>query len=497
MKPIEKLKAFLVRLEQLWYMKITLDWDFAYCRPKKTRYNYSHMLASLIKEKLRSDEFGKIIKAAEAQKDLTENQIRLVRNAKRDYQISTNFPKNLQKGIQGTFVDLYNLDRFNSSIEALLKLLKRYAQKISLRENSFDTLIALEQPCLTSEIINRMISNLKPLIRTILHRYSFKTDRVNTCKSTIYSNIPIFKGYYNKKIQLKLIKLVLLKLGFNFDSGEMIENPNNSGGETYQITPGDTRITFPLNSYNLIQGLFVALHECGHYLHIQGRIWWTRRSWRSGSAYCSSPAIFEAIGILYQNFLGHNIHFWEWLFPIFQQFFPKKLKNYPLNAFLSELREPQPSYSMKYRSWDEVSYLCYDILQFEIGRDLFNGTLKVQDLADRWYSDMEDMLGISPPLEFKRDIVDLPNITRGELTSNLSYILGAIYAAQLWAHIHKSRFELHTDFKQGNFRQFHQDLRKKIFQYGGLYNSHELLKEVTNESINSNYLKEYLKSNYL
>jgi len=77
-----------------------------------------------------------------------------------------------------------------------------------------------------------------------------------------------------------------------------------------------------------------------------------------------------------------------------------------------------------------------------------------------------------------------------------SYSLGNMYAAQFTNTLRKELPNFDKLIEEGNLVPIKEWLSEKIYQYGKLLTPNEIVKQVTGEELNPDYLVQYLEEKY-
>ena len=145
---------------------------------------------------------------------------------------------------------------------------------------------------------------------------------------------------------------------------------------------------------------------------------------------------------------------------------------------------------------DEVTYPLHIILRFELEKALLNGEVSVSDLPTVWKTKMKESLGVEVPDDTKGVLQDVhwPVCAIGYFPS---YTLGAMMAAQLYAHAHTDIPTLEKDISEGKFSGLREWLREKVHVSGSKCESlDELLVSVTGKKLDPKIFMRYLREKY-
>ena len=135
------------------------------------------------------------------------------------------------------------------------------------------------------------------------------------------------------------------------------------------------------------------------------------------------------------------------------------------------------------------------ILRYEIEKGLFDGSVAVDELPGLWNDKMEEYLGIRPPTDVLGVLQDI-HWSGGSFGYFPSYTLGAIYACQFFNAMKKQIPDVEQQIEQGNFANIKTWLNQNIHSKGRLYETDELVRQVTGDSLDPRQFIAYLQTKY-
>jgi carboxypeptidase Taq len=235
--------------------------------------------------------------------------------------------------------------------------------------------------------------------------------------------------------------------------------------------------------------LFGTIHEMGHGVYGQGL----------DPAHFGSPmgneislGIHESQSRTWENWVGRSLGFWQYFWPQAQSHF-EALKNVDLADFYFAINEVKPSLIRV--EADEVTYNLHIMIRFELELAMLRGELEVEDLPAAWDQKYLDYLGIKSPSLADGVLQDV-HWSAGLIGYFPTYTLGNLYAAQLFVQAEKDLGALEPQFAQGQFAPLLQWSQRNIHQQGSRYWPRDLLKQVTGEDLNPQYLTDYLNRKF-
>ncbi|MEK6267845.1 MAG: carboxypeptidase M32, partial [Planococcus sp. (in: firmicutes)] len=144
---------------------------------------------------------------------------------------------------------------------------------------------------------------------------------------------------------------------------------------------------------------------------------------------------------------------------------------------------------------DELSYALHIMVRYELEKGLFNGDLKVSDLPQLWNDKYEEYLGVRPSNDAEGVLQDV-HWSGASFGYFPSYALGYMYAAQFKNAMLKELPNYDELLAERNITPIREWLTKNIHQYGAFKKPMDILKDVTGEGLNPDYLAGYLEEKY-
>jgi carboxypeptidase Taq len=141
-----------------------------------------------------------------------------------------------------------------------------------------------------------------------------------------------------------------------------------------------------------------------------------------------SHAAHESQSRFWENHLGRDVAFWEWLTPLLHRHFPEHSATIDSGELFAISRAVRPS--LIRTDADEVTYNLHVLLRLELEMALIRGELEVVDLPAAWGDGMEQLLGLRPDSDANGVMQD-SHWSSGDFGYFPSYVLGNVYAAQL------------------------------------------------------------------
>lgn len=254
------------------------------------------------------------------------------------------------------------------------------------------------------------------------------------------------------------------------------------------FTAHDNRVTVSYDEHNFTSSIFSLIHEIGHATYngqvnpeYEGRF----------IANSMSFGLHESQSRMYENMLGRAKEFWEPLYPMIVNII-SELADYTLDEFIFAINYVENS--LIRTEADEVTYPLHVLVRYEIEKELFSGTLSVDDLPEVWNQKMNTYLGITPPNNTLGVLQDV-HWSGGSFGYFPTYALGSAYSAQFY-HTMSESLNINKTLSSNRFDLINEYLKTTIHQYGGLYNAPELFEKVCHNAFDPKFYIDYLVHKY-
>ena len=467
-----------------------LHWDQRTYLPEKGHSARAEVIGKLSKmlfELMTSDNLGRYIEELEKRDDLSEEEKASVRVVGREYRRHKAIPPDLfekfaiarsrsetawEKAKQNS-----DFASFRPHLEEMVDFSRQFADYFGYEENPYDALLEEYEPGMTTaklkEIIIPLRHKLVPFIKRLLDEGT--RPRADFLRGT-------FPADKQRQISLR----VLEAMGYDFKAGRL-----DTAVHPFTITtgPGDVRVTTRFIEDDLVSGLYSSIHEGGHALYDQGipdKLRWTGLD--EGASY----GIHESQSRMWENIVGRSLSFWQFFSPIISDVFPQLAAISPEEMYRAvNVVEP----SLIRVEADEVTYNLHIMLRFELEEGLITERIAAKDLPELWNEAMERYLGVVPPNDAQGVLQDV-HWSGGMFGYFPSYMLGNLYAAQLFAAVKKEVPHLEDGFARGDFTKLLFWLRENIHQFGKMYDPPVLIERVTGEKPDSRCFIDYITIKY-
>lgn len=366
---------------------------------------------------------------------------------------------------------------YKDTLSQIIEYQKRFATYSKAESQSiYDYILDMNEEGFTCEILDAFFDKLRKGIVPLIKKINENGQQIDDS----FLKVP-----FDLEKQKQFCRLLAKHIGFDFDRGVMAESAHPF---TMSFHNRDVRITNHYYEEDPTSSFFSAIHEGGHALYE-----FDIDDCYNGTA-ASSPSMgaHESQSRLYENNLGRSKAFWEPLYETLVSYFPAQLKDVSLDTFHRAINKSQPS--LIRTQADELTYSLHVMIRYEIEREIFQGTVSVDELPALWNQKYEEYLGICPKNDSEGILQD-SHWSFGGFGYFPSYAIGSAIAAQLM-HTMKKEMDIDRLLQTGNLEPIHQFLQEHIHQYGGTKTVNEFLLDTTGEGFEPNYYIEYLTQKY-
>lgn len=465
-------------------------WDLRTGAPKQgvdQRSQVIGMLSSEVFKMSTSEEMAAYI-ANLSGKELSEISRKTLEECRKAYDRNKKVPAEEYKEyviLQSKAESVWEEARANSDfelflpyLEKLVDMTKRIVNYWGYEGNKYNALLALYEPGMTVEILDKVFEELREKIVPLVKQIAESPNKPQT---------RFLYNYFPKESQRKFGLDILAQMGFDFDAGrlDVTVHPFATG-----LNPGDVRVTTRYDEHDFRTSLFGTIHEGGHALYEQNL-----SKELIGTTLCegTSMGIHESQSLFFENIVGRNFSFWKHNYEQLKAYSGNQFENVSLEDFYRAINESKPS--LIRIEADELTYPLHVIIRYEIEKGLFNDKIEVKDLPEIWNDMYEKILGIRPENDAKGVLQDV-HWSGGSFGYFPSYALGYMYAAQFKHKMMEDLPNFNQLLEQGNLLPIKEWLTENIHQYGKLKKPLEILLDTTGEGLNAQYLIDYLYEKY-
>ena len=366
---------------------------------------------------------------------------------------------------------------FLPHLEKMVGYARQFAEYYGYDEHPYDALLEDFEPGMTCRKLRAIIEPLRAELVPFLK----KLVDEGTAPDASF-----LRGTYRVDEQRRLSRRALEVILYDFEAGGLADVAHPF---TILIAPGDVRVTNRYVESDVLSGIFGALHEGGHALYNQGI---PAELYRLGVAGGASNGIHESQSRMIENQVGRSLEFWNFFQPVLAEHFPQFGRVAP-QALFAAANLVAPSFIRV--DADEVTYNFHVMLRFEIEAGLIDGSIEAADLPELWNDAMKRYLGIVPPSDAQGVLQDV-HWSVGAFGYFPSYMLGNLYAAQLYATMRDQVPHLDAAIGRGDLKPLVDWLRENVHRYGAMYEPQELMERITGHELDSAHFVRYVKEKY-
>ncbi|MEN2464874.1 carboxypeptidase M32 [Ornithinibacillus sp. FSL M8-0202] len=485
----KEFKDYLKEINAMREAVTLIQWDLRTKIPKKGVEQRSEVVGYL-SQKIHQMQVSDKMKAfIDALKDNTEDEIiqKSILECLDTYEKNRKIPEDeyreyvmLQSKSEAVWQEARNkadFSLFQPYLEKLVAYNIKFANYWGYKENIYDALLNNYEPGVTVKTLDEVFPKVRKSLSDLLQKIQ---------QSSVKPNTDLLTAHFPKQAQEAFSVEILNRMGYDFDAGRLDDTIH-----PFEITINlnDVRITTRYDEQDFRMAVFGIIHEAGHALYEQNI---DKRLEGTPLASGTSMGIHESQSLFWENFLGRNNVFWESHYDVFKKYAPKHFAQVDLHDFYQAVNEVKPSF-IRIEA-DELTYPLHIMIRYELEKALINGEIEVKDLPQLWNEKMVEYLGVEPPTDKEGVLQDI-HWAGGDFGYFPSYALGYMYAAQFKDKMSES-IQIDEVIKSGDFAPIRKWLTENIHQYGKMKKPLDILKDVTGEGLNPDYLINYLTSKY-
>jgi carboxypeptidase Taq len=468
-----------------------LHWDQEIVMPPgatESRGRQISTLSVLAHERMTDPRLASLLETLANDPSLDDVQRANIREARRDQRRALRVPPELVRTWGQETVRAHDVwvaarkaadfGQFQPGLEKLVDLARQRAAAVDPDKPAYDVLLDEFEPGMTMAVLDPLFAQLKAFLVPFIARVRAKGAPVDTAWLSTF--VPA-------ETQRASGEAIVRAMGYAFDRGRLDTSVHPFCGGA---GPTDVRITTRYNERAFAGSLLAMIHETGHALYEQGR------DLDLADQPVSRPrsmGIHESQSLLWEKQVAQNEPFWQHHFPKLQQAYGF-LGEVSLQHFVFGLNLVDFSNLIRVDA-DELTYPLHVILRYEIERDLFSGRLEVADLPRVWNQKMREYLDIEPADDGVGVLQDV-HWSGGSFGYFPSYTLGALYAAQFYRKAVQDVPGLQESLAAGDPGPLREWLRVNVHQPGSRWETDELVRRATGETLNPEHFVTYAREKY-
>ncbi|MFN2471339.1 MAG: carboxypeptidase M32 [Gaiellaceae bacterium] len=366
-----------------------------------------------------------------------------------------------------------SFEHLRPHLERIVELKHRYVECFAPYDDPYDPLLDDYERGMKASEVTEVFDALKPELKGIVAGVAAR-DPVDA---------RFLQGAFPAADQREFAQTVLDRFGF--DRAAMRFDDTAHPFATSMGTQ-DIRLTSRWTGQAL-EGLFGAMHEWGHGIYEHGV---DGALDRTPLARGVSMALHESQSRLWENLVGRSRAFWQHFYPQLVKVFPEPLRGVDEEAFYRAVNRVEPSLIRV--EADQVTYSLHIILRYELERELFSGSLDIDDLPETWNARMSDYLGVDVPDDARGVLQDV-HWAGGGFGYFPTYALGNVVSLQIWERLTDDLPDLESQFERGEFGTLREWLREGLYRHGRKFTPKETLERVTGGGLDPGPYLRYLR----
>ena len=295
------------------------------------------------------------------------------------------------------------------------------------------------------------------------------------------------KGDFPEEYQESLAIYLMELIGLNLNKVGLAtaEHPFT----TFLGSHYDERIATRYARDNFASSFFTMMNQGGHVLYETGQADNLAYTVLDGSA---SIGLMECQGRFYENIIGRSRAFIHYIYPELVELFPVPVGSYSPEDLYKAVNKVEASL-IRIDS-DELTFNLHVMVRYELEKAMIYDDLPVKDLADAWNQKYKEYLGIDVPDDVSGVLQDI-HWPFGAIGYFPIYALGNAFSAQI-AQKMGEQINIYDYVAEGNFKLINFWNKDKIWKYGGLFKSKEIMEKYVGAPISNDAYIKYLKDKY-
>lgn len=345
---------------------------------------------------------------------------------------------------------------FQPWLQEVVRLARESAEATGYDTHPYDAMVKVFEPGETAAslaaLFDRLRSGIKPILDAARARPAPRTDF-------------LFR-HYPQEAQQRFCAAMAETLGYDRARGRL-----DTAVHPFEIsfTRQDVRITSRWEPNYLPMSIFGTIHETGHALYEMGVDPALTRSAHATDMvglYAvggTSFGMHESQSRLLENHVGRTPAFWARHFATLRDSFPDQLSDVTVEEWIAAVNRVEPG-PIRVQA-DELTYDLHIMLRVRIEMALMDGSLAVADIPGVWNDAMRDDLGVSVAGDAMGCLQDV-HWSSGYIGSFPTYTIGNVTAAQIMAHLDRSRPDIRDDLDKGETATLCTALQETVWRHG-------------------------------
>ena len=359
----------------------------------------------------------------------------------------------------------------------VVEMLREFAKYNMPDRDPYDYCIAKHEESLDVNAFDKLFDIIKAEIPPLLKAIKEKPQIDDSC----------IRGNFSEESLQELAAYILDLVGIDFNKVGI-----TTATHPFTISLGshlDERIATRYSKDNIGQSLYTLLNQGGHALYETGQADNLAFTVLDGAAALS---LTESQGRFYENIIGRSRSFIEYIYPELVDIFPIPIGHHSTEEIYRAVNKVEAGCTRI--NSDELTYNLHVLVRYELEKAMLRGDLLVKDLPDAWNQKYKEYLGVDVPDDLSGVLQDI-HWPYGSFGYFPLYVLGNIFSAQITQRMNED-INIYDYVEEGNFKLINFWNKDKIWKYGGLFNSKEIMEKYVGAPISSEPFIHYLKDKY-
>ncbi|WP_241237981.1 carboxypeptidase M32 [Pseudoflavitalea rhizosphaerae] len=478
------------RIADIRYASAVLQWDQeTYLPPKGAGFRGQQLatLSEIAHEEFTADKLGVLLQELSSRHDLDAEQQRNVALTMEDYnrnkKFTAAFVRHLTEVINKSYHSWIEARKANSfsvfagDLAELVKLKKEEAEILGYQHHCYDALLNDYDKGSNVQLLDKTFDTIREPLKELLQKIQGRPQVNNS----------FLQQHFPKDKQWDFGMQLIRELGYDLEAGrqDISEHPF-----TTNFNSLDVRVTTRIDVNDLGNMVWSCIHEAGHAMYEQGL---PELQYGLPLGEAASLTIHESQSRLWENHVGRSLAWCKHYLPVLQQYFPEQLQAVNAEQFYKGINQVTPS--LIRTEADELTYHFHVMIRYELEKALLENTITTADIPTFWNERYMKYMNVKIPNDKLGCLQDV-HWSHGSFGYFPTYSLGSFYAAQFFAMAEKSIPGLDIQIQKGETHPLLSWLREQVHRHGRMYNSEELCRKVTGETLNISYFLQYLQRKY-
>ena len=362
-------------------------------------------------------------------------------------------------------------------LEEIVKTKRDFAKYNMPDKDPYDYCIDQYEERLNTDTLDELFYPIKEEIPTLLKQIKEKPQVDDS----------FLKGDFSEENLQELAVYILDLIGVDLDYVGLgkAEHPFNIPLGSHF----DERIALRYDNLSLDALLYTVLNRGGYALYELGQA--------ENLAYtvldsAASLSLTESQARYYENIIGRSRSFIEHIYPELVELFPIPLGSHSPEELYKAVNKVEVG-PIRMNS-DELSYNLHIMVRYELEKAMIHGDLPVKDLPDAWNQKYREYLGVEVKDDLSGVLQDA-HWSIGIFGYFPLYLLGNVFSAQI-AQKMGEEINIYDYVEEGNFKLINFWNKEKIWKYGGLFYTREIMEKYVGAPVSSDPYIAYLRNKY-